>query len=155
MKQKKNHRIWILRRLKKLGASQEELLDTYIKQVRSILEYGVPVWHPGLSKGDSYRLERIQKTSLAVILGTEFSTYREALKSAYLEALSTRRRNLCLKFALKCEANPKYNKWFELNQSRTTRNSLKYKQVWTRTERYRRSPVPYLTDLLNEHYKKS
>ena len=43
-------RIWMLRRLKGLGASRHELLDVYQKQVRSVLEMAVPVWEPGLSK---------------------------------------------------------------------------------------------------------
>ena len=34
-------RLWILRRLKTLGASSLDLLDVYIKQVRSILELAV------------------------------------------------------------------------------------------------------------------
>ena len=43
-------RLWILRRLKKLGASKHELLDVYYKQVRSVLELAVPVWQPGLTQ---------------------------------------------------------------------------------------------------------
>ena len=34
-------KLWCLRRLKALGASQEDLLDVYLKQ---ILEYAAPVW---------------------------------------------------------------------------------------------------------------
>ena len=43
-------RLWILRRLKKLGATKHELLDIYYKQVRSVLELAVPVWQPGLTQ---------------------------------------------------------------------------------------------------------
>ena len=32
-------KLWILRRLKSFGATQEELKDIYNKQVRSIMEY--------------------------------------------------------------------------------------------------------------------
>ena len=35
-------RLWMLRRLKALGATQTELVDVYEKQVRSILELAVP-----------------------------------------------------------------------------------------------------------------
>ena len=41
-------RLWLLRRLKPLGASDQELLDVYDKQIRCILEYASPVWTPGL-----------------------------------------------------------------------------------------------------------
>ena len=43
-------RIWILRRLKNLGATDEGLKDVYIKQIRAILEYAVPVWHSKITK---------------------------------------------------------------------------------------------------------
>ena len=39
-------KFWCLRRLRKFGANHEDLLDVYFKQIRSILEYAVAVWHP-------------------------------------------------------------------------------------------------------------
>ena len=36
--QRCNKRIWILRRLKKLGATINDLVDVYCKQIRSIAE---------------------------------------------------------------------------------------------------------------------
>ena len=46
------NKTWMLRRLKKLGASQDYLLEVYIKQVRSLAEYGVPVWNSSLTGED-------------------------------------------------------------------------------------------------------
>ena len=37
-------RLWILRRLRELGASSSELIDIYKSQIRSILDFAVPVW---------------------------------------------------------------------------------------------------------------
>ena len=54
------HRLWILRRLKKLGTPIEDLVDTYMKMVRSILEMAVPTWHPGLKGEDANRLRGCQ-----------------------------------------------------------------------------------------------
>ena len=45
--QKGYSRLWMIRRLKLLGASIPEILDVYQKQVRSVLEMAVPVWEPG------------------------------------------------------------------------------------------------------------
>ena len=42
------HRLWVLRRLKSLGANNDDSLDVYVKQVRSVLELPVPAWHSGL-----------------------------------------------------------------------------------------------------------
>ena len=47
--QRCNKRIWILRRLKKLGATINDLVDVYCKQIRSIAEYGVPIWNSSLT----------------------------------------------------------------------------------------------------------
>ena len=49
-------RLWILRRLKKFGLSKADLIDTYIKKVRSVLEMAVPVWHAALTKSDTAQI---------------------------------------------------------------------------------------------------
>ena len=65
-----NSKLWILRRLKKLGADEEDLKEIYIKQIRSILEFAVPVWHSSLTGLDRLEIERVQKSAMHVILGT-------------------------------------------------------------------------------------
>ena len=89
------NKLWILRRLKALGADQENLKDVDQKQVRSILELAVPAWHPGLTLADSTDIERIQKTALYIILGEKYRSYSAALKTTRLDSLSTRRDLLC------------------------------------------------------------
>ena len=44
MVKKANSRLWTMRRLKNLGASEDDLLDVYTKQICSVLELAVPVW---------------------------------------------------------------------------------------------------------------
>ena len=58
-----NKKLWFLRRLKALGADDEDLKDVYVKQIRSILEYGVPVWHSSLTIGDMYGHRKNSKVS--------------------------------------------------------------------------------------------
>ena len=41
---KANKKLWIVRRLKYLGAERKDLVDIYVKHVRSILELAVPAW---------------------------------------------------------------------------------------------------------------
>ena len=67
---KANGRLWMIKRLKKLGASQADLKDTYCKQVRSILEFGVPAWNYGLTKQQTSDIERVQKSFLYFVLGS-------------------------------------------------------------------------------------
>ena len=42
-------KIWILRRMKKLDIEPRDILEVYMKEVRSILELAVPAWHSGLT----------------------------------------------------------------------------------------------------------
>ena len=49
-------RLWILRRLKPLGASTMELLDVYQKQVRCIVEYASSVWTGGLTLDEVHQI---------------------------------------------------------------------------------------------------
>ena len=149
-------RLWTLRRLKALGTPIEEILDTYYKQVRSVLELAVPVWHPGLTVQDSNAIERVQKAALAIILGESYHSYKHALYSLDVKPLNERRQTLCLSFALRTSKNPKFEHWFSPNGTgigTTPRGHTKYRPVWTRTDRYKRIPLPFLTDLLNNHFQ--
>ena len=74
-----NDKIWILRRLKKLGANHSDLLDVYFKQIRSIAEFAAPVWNSALTGVDIAKLERIQKTAFHVILSEDYRSYSSAL----------------------------------------------------------------------------
>jgi hypothetical protein len=49
MVKRANRKHWCLWRLKKLGAENSDLIDVYIKQIRSLLEFAVAVRHPNLS----------------------------------------------------------------------------------------------------------
>ena len=57
-------RLWMLRRLKNLGANNKELVDCYIKQARSVLEYCAVVWHAGLSQVNISDIEKSSEVCL-------------------------------------------------------------------------------------------
>jgi hypothetical protein len=71
--------MFIIRNLKRYGAEEQELLDTYIQQIRSIAEMACRVWNSGLTQQEERGLERIQRTALAIIRGEKHTTYQEAL----------------------------------------------------------------------------
>ena len=151
------NRLWMLRRLKALGATEKELVDVYEKQVRSLLELAVPVWHPALTQQESGQIERVQKSAFHIILGKEYESYENAQKKLGQIKLSLRRKKLCQKFARKCLKSQKFSNWFcpeyigpiktRLKEKKRT-NHLKF--VPTRTNRYENSPLPYMTKLLNQ-----
>ena len=118
--QRCNSKVWTLRRLKKLGASKEDLLDVYFKQIRSILEYASPVWNSGLTGDDIINLERVQKTVLHIILGDSYKSYSSALKATGLQKLSARRKKLSLDFAKKSPQKPQVQKLVQ-NKSKSRR----------------------------------
>ena len=59
-------RLWMMRRLKELGANEDELLDVYMKQVRSILELAVPAWHGAITQAERDEIERVQKAAMHI-----------------------------------------------------------------------------------------
>ena len=162
MCQKAYSRLWMLRRLKKLGAEISEILDVYYKQVRCMLEMAVAVWEPGLNIAQSKQIEMVQKCAFYVILGDNHTTYNNALKQLGGEALSDRRQKLCLNFSKKSEKHTRFSSWFEpteerevpLPNTRSDKSELKYKPVTVRPNKYQDSPLPHLTNLLNTYHNK-
>ena len=149
-------RLWILRRLKILGAKKDALLQVYTKQIRSVLELSVPAWQGSLTAAEKYDIERVQKTATHIILGMAYNSYSDALETLNLESLETRRNKLCLKFALKAERHPKLSSWF--TPSSKTRNTRyippKYSKPRTNHARLDKGPICFLTNILNEHYNR-
>ena len=81
----------------------------------------------------------------------EWTYYENALSEADIDDLETRRSQICTKFALKAESNPKHRKWFKAKPETNTRSrNYKYVNVLARTERLKRSPISYFTSLLIE-----
>ena len=110
-----NSKIWMLKRPKNLGANQDDLLDVFFKQIRSVAEFAAPVWNSSLTGEQVASIERIKKTVLHVILGDEYKSYNSALKGLGLEKLLDRRRKICTKFAKKSLIHNKFSKWFNSN----------------------------------------
>ena len=148
----------MIRRLKNLGANSEELLDVYMKQVRSVLELAVPVWQPGLTQLETQQIERVQKCAMHIILGENYTDYYDALETMNCDTLVSRRIKLCENFARKASKSTRYRNWFTLkttspptiNTRQHKKELNKYLPVQTRTCRYKNSPLPYLTDILNK-----
>ena len=141
----------MIKRLSNQGASLGDIVDIYIKQVRSLLEYGVPVWNSGLTKEEVTDIERVQKSFLHIALGHEYVDYKSALEITYLETLESRRLKLCKKFVVKSSRHPNHSEWFIRSEPgpNTRSDKPKYKTPLCRLTRTRKGPIPYLTDLLN------
>ena len=142
----------MLRRLKHTGASRRMLIDTYNKQIRTIIEFGALVWNAGLTLENISQIERVQKSAQCYILGSSYRSYEEACEELDMKTLAVRRKELSIKFAKKASKHPIHQTWFLKNPTDTTTRTKKptFKPACTRTDRFRKSAIPYLTNLLNE-----
>ena len=147
--QKARQKLWILRRMVKLNLNTEVLFDVYTKEVRSIVELAVPVWHSALTKKQSSDIERIQKIAFKLILGEKYLDYQNACKVFSTQTLEQRRIKLCLKFASKIfkSDNSLFIKHIANNNTRQKANLVR--EFKCRTARFQKSSIPYLANLLN------
>ena len=147
---KARQKMWMLRRMVKLDLDVLTMYDVYTKEVRSILELAVPVWHSGLTKTQSKDIERIQRISFQIILGPKYTNYTQACQYLSAQTLQERRVKLCLKFArknLKSEQCMFTKVGSNLNTRQRTKLVREYK---CKTSRYQKSSLPYLAKLLNK-----
>ena len=143
-------RLWILRRLSEFGANRQDLLDVYILQIRPVMEFAVPVWHPGITVSEAEDIERVQKSAIKLILKRNYSSYSNSLKALKLDTLTSRRQKMCNTFSLKAVSDIKFKSWFKLKVKSNSRvQPQKYWQAFTRMERLKNSPINFLTGLLN------
>ena len=146
-----NKKLWLLIRFKRLGATQLQLLTLYHLKIRCLLEFAAPAFHGSLTGEQSRALENVQKKAFAIILGSGYKSYSQALKYLSQEELRLRRLKLCTTFAKKCTLHPRHTDMFKINCRYTynSRNKQKYLEPKCKTTRYYNSAIPFLTRLLN------
>ena len=69
----------LLQKVASFGASISDMKHIYKIFVRCALQYSSSVWHRSLTKNNKSDLKRIQKSALTIILGTKYTSYKEAL----------------------------------------------------------------------------
>ena len=144
----------MITKLKYVGISYEDLIEIFILFIRSVAEYCAVAFHSSLTIQESDKLEKIQKTSLKVILGEMFIDYPSALEMCNLQTLSARSQARCLDFAVKCVKHPRNSRLFSFNQ-KTSIHYVRDKEVFhvnfAKTEDYKKSAIPFCQRLLNNY----
>ena len=136
--------------MKQLNLNTSQLFDAYSKEVRSILEMAVPVWHSGLTQKQSNSIERIQKVAFKLILGEKYENYENACKFLGAQTLFQRRVNLCKSFARKnLKSEHSFFEKYECSVNTRSRNRV-VKEFHCNTSRYSKSSLPYLAKLIND-----
>jgi len=89
-------RIYFLSCLKRAGVKPDKLIQYYVACIRSLMEYGSIIFHPGLTQQQTADLENVQKRALRIIYPN--IDYPECLNEAKLDTLAVRRENDCRTF---------------------------------------------------------
>ena len=145
-----NSRLFMLRKLKYHYLNISDLVSIYTSFVRPILEYAAPAWSGAMSIKQCNDLERVQKRACRIILADDYKRYSDALQICNIETLQCRRNQLCQSFAKTLPSSvlqrilpKKSDSGYQL------RKSGLLGEFHCRTERFRKSPLPHLTRLLN------
>ena len=149
---KVNKKLFMLRKLKVTGLNTDELIIIYKGYIRPVMEYAAPVWHSSLTLAQSDKLELTQKRVCRIALGTRYANYKQALLDLKLESLYERRLNLCSKFILKTYKSNKFTDWFPKSNrchAMTLRSTRLFHKHHGATNRFKNSPIPFLTGMLN------
>ena len=142
----------MIRRLKALGASQDQLVDVLQKQVISLLHLASPAWNVLLTVREKADIERVLRTAIHIIWGSQYTSYEHALKASNMITLEEQREKIDRKFCRKLIKHDKFSDWFNPIQYEgvtTRRERPRYKPVPARTTAFARSPIPALTALAN------
>ena len=153
---KANSRMELLRKVAFFTSSIDDKKAIYIQYIRSILEQSCVVWHSSLTQENRDDLERIQKSAIRIIIGKHYLNYKDGLKKVGIDSLEDRRITLCSKFAKNCLKNKKTETMFPLRKKIHTMDNRceeKFKVNFAKTERMKKSSIPYMQNELNSEQK--
>ncbi len=140
---KASRRLYFITLLKRAGKPEEDQLHVYCSIVRSVLDYASEVWHPGLTKELSDKIEDIQIRAMNVIYPGK--DYSEAIKIAEITTLYARREKTCERFYQNIKKDSHKLNYLlpPLRNVTHIRKTLQYEPPKCKTERYRNSPINY------------
>ena len=141
---------WVLRRMRVLGVDTKTLVQYWKAEGRVHLEMACPVWHSGLTVAQVRSLEQAQRLAMVAMAGWNPS-HSQQLTDLGLERLSVRRERMCLRLARKTATVSRHTDMFTPTINPRARTSKEYREPLCRTTTYYKSPLPYLTRLLNSN----
>ena len=150
---KARSRLISLRVLKKSGLGEGDLLKTYTTYIRPLLDYAVPTYHPQLTDEMASELERFQAKAMKIVYGP-LVAYHTVIENNLIVTHKQRRERLFDKFTRKAQANPAFReKWFPERPhiDYNLRHRPLLEQPTARTNRYQKSPLLAMRDMLNKN----
>ena len=136
-------RLYFLRLLKRAKISGNDIIHVYNSIIRSVMEYACEVWHPGLTKYQTQKLELIQKRAIRIAYPN--ISYEDALGTYTISTLHDRREHLCKEFFLKiCKPEHKLHQLLPTKcKVKHLRHARTYNLPRVKTNRLKNSPVYY------------
>ena len=150
MRKRFRQRYWVLRHLRGLGFSQEDLVRVYKCVILPIADYCSVVYHSQLTDEQDEIIERMQSQALKCIYGPRISAAKMRSLSG-LTTLRARRIEQSDKFAEKSAKSPRFQHWFPKRDGRPTRSGTadSYLETYARCDRLYNSPIFYMRRRLN------
>ena len=155
---KANARMELLRKMFGFSPPVKDLFHIYITYIRSILEQSCVLWHSALTEEDSNNLERVQKNACRNILKERYISYENAISVLQIPTLVQRREILLYNFGRKCLFLEQTKHLFPLNPNSHDmihRNTEKFSVIHAKTERLRKSTIPYIQRVLNDKHNEN
>lgn len=140
-------RLWFLKKLKRAGVSQADLVYYYQAVIRPVLEYACPVWHTSITGQQSKKLDSIQRRVCQIILHDR--PYNDACTVLGLSSLHERRQEQCQKLfqQLACNTDNCLHYLLPCMRDPTITNSLrhanKYPAIFAKTTKFKNSFICY------------
>ena len=136
------------------GFEYEIILEVYMKEIRSVLEYGSVVYHHGLTQDQSKSIESVQRICLGLLskyIQVKFS-YSEACIFFFVEPLFLRRLDHCRTFIKRTLKNKTHDKMFQKRRIEgDTLRRRKYQEYQSYSKRHFESPLVALTRMANTY----
>ena len=146
-------RMWVVRRLKTLGASEKDLLSVLRAQVLSVLQFATPAWSTLITQKESDQIESVLKTGLYLVYGQRYESFSWALRQANMSSLSEQRRKMFYNITKQCIKSTKFKKWFVISETPggavTRSKKTRFKPIPFRTQAFARSAIPQMIKLAN------
>jgi hypothetical protein len=75
-------------------SSKYDLKSIYLTFIRSVLEQSAVVWHSSLNNQNKKDIERVQRAAVRVIMGNEYTNYKDGLKNLKLQTHKKKRESV-------------------------------------------------------------
>lgn len=139
-----SQRLYFLTLLRRAAVDQQTLVRIYVSLVRSVMEYACQVWHTGLTKEQTRRIESIQRRAMDIIYPDV--RYTDALQQAALDTLAVRREAACKSF-FEAMKQPEHKLHQLLPPARESRYEMRHTSRFSvprcRTDRFMNTLIPY------------